>query len=295
MSLVQAEMSNSATPKLKEINGINLEYLEAGSGEPVLFVHGAIGDYRTWSAYQEPVAAKHHYIAYTQRYFGQQDWTDKGEHFKINQFAADLAAFIQALDVGPVNLVSWSYGGMMSAKVAIDHPELVKSMVFFEPAGGTGNAVFEPGDEEKVKPARDAFYGTFGGVATALKAGDAEQAARKLTEAVFELPEGSFETQIAPEFQTIILTNARTVPLQMTPAAEDDFQFSCANLANIKAPVLVVKGEKTNAYWTQISEKAASCIPDAKLEILSGTNHVGPAAKHEDFAQMILTFIDAQP
>lgn len=277
--------------KSKAINGTQIEYLDVGKGEPVLFVHGAIGDYRTWGSYLKPIAKEHRFIAYSQRYFGEQAWADKGEKFRMDVFADDLAAFIKSLDVGPVHMVTWSYGGMMSTAVAIKHPELVKSMVHFEPAGGSSGAIFVAEDEAKVKPARDAFFSTFGGVAKQLKAGNAQQAARALTETVFEMQPGDFETKIDPAVQKMILANGRTVPLQMTPSSKDDFQYSCENVAKVKAPVLIVKGELTNAYWTQISEKSAQCMPNAVLATIKGVNHNGPAAKPEIFTQLITEFV----
>ena len=55
-----------------EINGVRLQYKEQGSGEPVVFVHGALGDLRSWEPVREGIASKYRFVAYTQRYYGTE-------------------------------------------------------------------------------------------------------------------------------------------------------------------------------------------------------------------------------
>src|SRR5512134_1188202 len=53
-----------------EVNGVRLAYVEEGSGETIVFIHGAVSDLRTWDVIREEVAKKYRFVAYTQRYFG---------------------------------------------------------------------------------------------------------------------------------------------------------------------------------------------------------------------------------
>src|SRR5687767_10098283 len=66
-----------------EVNGARLAYVEEGSGETIVFVHGAVSDLRTWDAIREDVAKKYRFIAYTQRYFGTGPWNDDGKGFSV--------------------------------------------------------------------------------------------------------------------------------------------------------------------------------------------------------------------
>lgn len=93
-----------------EVNGVRLQYVEDGIGEPVVFVHGAVSDSRAWEPVRDQIAKKYHFIAYTQRYFGTAEWKDDGKEFGVATHADDLAKFISSLNVGPVHLVGWSYG-----------------------------------------------------------------------------------------------------------------------------------------------------------------------------------------
>ena len=50
------------------LNGTRFGYVECGSGEPLMFVHGAVSDYRTWQFQREEFAERFRVIAYSRRY-----------------------------------------------------------------------------------------------------------------------------------------------------------------------------------------------------------------------------------
>ncbi len=49
------------------VNGVDLAYIEQGAGTPLVFVHGGLGDYRTWTFQVEPFARHYHVVAYSRR------------------------------------------------------------------------------------------------------------------------------------------------------------------------------------------------------------------------------------
>lgn len=126
------------------VNGVSLTYLEQGRGAPVIFVHGATLDYRAWEGQRDAVSQRYRYIALTQRYFGTGAWLDGGEKYSLATHAADLATFIRDLTGGPTHIVGWSYGGAIALTLAVQHPELVKSLFVFEP--GIATFVTDPVD-----------------------------------------------------------------------------------------------------------------------------------------------------
>src|SRR4030095_15100442 len=107
-------------PQLR-MSGIDLSYIEQGTGPPVVFVHGAWMDLRYWERQRQTIAMQYRFIAYTQRYHGTTPWPDAGQHYSAATHAADLAAFLGALQAGPVHLVAHSSGGVVATLVAIDH------------------------------------------------------------------------------------------------------------------------------------------------------------------------------
>ncbi|HMR66442.1 MAG TPA: alpha/beta hydrolase, partial [Anaerolineae bacterium] len=59
-----------------EVNGASLSYARQGQGPPVLFLHGAVADYRMWDQHRAAIADRYTAISYTQRYFGPSPWAD---------------------------------------------------------------------------------------------------------------------------------------------------------------------------------------------------------------------------
>ena len=60
---------NAKAAKEVEVNGARLRYIEQGSGEPIVFVHGARHDLRAWEPVREAVAKRYRFIAYNPEIF----------------------------------------------------------------------------------------------------------------------------------------------------------------------------------------------------------------------------------
>jgi pimeloyl-ACP methyl ester carboxylesterase len=123
------------TPPVKQlrVNGVDLAYVEEGTGPTVVFVHGANGDWRTWDWLRPAVPERYHYVAYSLRYHLPNPWPGDGSDYSHRLHADDLVAFIQGLNAGPVHLVGSSYGGFIVTLVGIEHPELVRSALVSDP------------------------------------------------------------------------------------------------------------------------------------------------------------------
>jgi pimeloyl-ACP methyl ester carboxylesterase len=132
--LVPASAMSGPSTKEVEVNGVRLPYVEQGSGEPIVFIHGAISNLRAWEPIRDEIARKYRFVAYTQRYFGIGAWKDDGKQFGVVNHASDLAKLITALNTGPVHLVGWSYGGAVATEAALKNPSLVRSLILYEPA-----------------------------------------------------------------------------------------------------------------------------------------------------------------
>ncbi len=116
------------------IDGYPIAYAEAGSGPPLLMIHGTLGDQRSWAGQMDAFGAKYHAMAVSLRHCWPGEWKDAGD-FTIARHTADIAGFIKALGEGPVRLIGHSRGGHIAFRVAQHHPDLVSDLVLLEPGG----------------------------------------------------------------------------------------------------------------------------------------------------------------
>src|SRR5262245_37458925 len=127
--LIPSQATSGPIAKEVEVNGVRLPYVEQGTGEAIVFVHGVLSDLRSWEPVRERISGEYRYIAYTQRYFGTGPWRDEGQNFSVATHADDLVRFIASLDTGPVHLVGWSYGGQVATAATLKDPSLVRSLI----------------------------------------------------------------------------------------------------------------------------------------------------------------------
>lgn len=247
------------------VNGIELSYVDEGSGDPVVFVHGSMSDLRFWEPQRTSFSRHFRFIAYTLRYHGTSGWPDEGKNYSAATHAADLAAFIRALNLGQVHLVALSYGGLIAATMALDHPELLRSLTLAEPL--LTALLSETPDTKPV--IEDRGRGLAPAV-EALKAGDLERATKLFFEWVNNQGEGAFE-RLPDASRRMMLDNARTVPLLM--AAPAPSPISCSALSGLNVPTLVVRGEKTPRFFALISETVVRCVPGSQLITIADATH----------------------
>src|SRR5690606_32990700 len=103
--------------------------IDTGDGAPVGFLHGALGDRRTWRRQCDALASRFRCVAYTQRYFGDAAWRADGPPFGAGTHGRDLISVCEALGAGPVAVVAWSYAGHAALSAASLRPELFRGML----------------------------------------------------------------------------------------------------------------------------------------------------------------------
>lgn len=120
-------------------NGRKTHYIEAGSGEPVVLLHGggAGADCRSnWYKTIPQFAKTFHVYAIDLLGFGHTDRPDPAECAYTQDARNDhMVATIEALGVGAVNMVGNSMGGATTIGVAVKRPDLVKKAVLMGSAG----------------------------------------------------------------------------------------------------------------------------------------------------------------
>src|SRR5688572_10637627 len=110
-------------------HGLTLPCVEQGDprGLPVLFLHGVTDSWRSFEHMLPHLPYGIRALALSQR--GHGDACRPAAGYRTRDFAADIAAFVETLDLGPCVVVGHSMGSTHALRFAIDHPHLVRGLV----------------------------------------------------------------------------------------------------------------------------------------------------------------------
>lgn len=119
----------NATPSghYANVNGIELYYQIHGTGKPLILLHGGLGAGDMFGSNLTELAKHRRVIAPDLQGHGRT--ADIDRRFTIRDMAEDIAALIQHLELGKVDIAGYSLGGIVSLQLAIRHPELVDRLV----------------------------------------------------------------------------------------------------------------------------------------------------------------------
>jgi 2-hydroxy-6-oxonona-2,4-dienedioate hydrolase len=119
-------------PQFMDVRGVRTRYLSAGSGDPVVLVHGGhIGDRSSatdWELNIDDLARTHTVYAIDKLGMGLTDNPEVDEDYLIDGPVRHLAGFFEVLGLDRVHLVGHSRGGYVATRLALDHPELLQSL-----------------------------------------------------------------------------------------------------------------------------------------------------------------------
>lgn len=129
-------MQNDATnilwaPGVYHRDGVALRYIRAGSGEPLLLLHGVTDNAAYWGWTGRQLALRFDVIALDQRGHGLSDAPAEG--YRIADYVADAAGLLLALASEPARVVGHSFGGWVATRLAAQHPGLVRDLVLEDP------------------------------------------------------------------------------------------------------------------------------------------------------------------
>ena len=224
-------------------NGTALAYVEVGQGEPVIFVHGGLQDYRMWPEHLAKFAGRYRAIAYSRRNNYPNDVSSEGmPDGAADAHGEDLAAFVRALGISKVRVVAHSSGAHAALFFAALHPEMVVSLALNEPPA-TGILVGVPGAADMLKE----WGNRLAPGRAALKAGDTKTGIPLFVDGVGGPGAYQRRSDAAKKM------NAENVASYQADATTKRPRpvFTCEMAKAIKAPTLLSDGERSPKffYW----------------------------------------------
>ena len=141
------EMVIEALPMQHFMNGdLRIAYLDAGPRDafPILLIHGfASTAHINWvnTGWVKPLAdAGHRVIALDNRGHGDSDKPHDPDRYTLAEMKSDSVALLDLLSIPQANVMGYSMGASITARLALDDPDRAASLIF----GGRGSAILEP-------------------------------------------------------------------------------------------------------------------------------------------------------
>lgn len=110
-----------------QVGRYELNYLDEGQGTPVVFIHGLAGDLSAWTPQMQALKSRYRVISFDNRGAGKSTQVD--EPISTRDMARDTIGLMEALGVGPAHIVGRSMGGAIAQYIALERPDLVRSLV----------------------------------------------------------------------------------------------------------------------------------------------------------------------
>jgi 3-oxoadipate enol-lactonase len=255
------------------VQDIQLYYETTGQGELLLFIHGLGSSTRDWEKQVAFFSRRYQVITFDVRGHGRSD--KPPGPYRVSLFAADTAALIKALGIDPAHVVGLSMGGMIAFQLAIDTPNLVKSLV-----------IVNSGPEFVPRSFKDRLWILQRLLVVRLLGMD--NLGKVLGKRLFPKPDQKHLRRM------MIERWAENDKRAYLAAFRAIVGWSVVQrLGEIGCPVLVVAADQD---YTPVSFKEAyvTKLQDAELAIISDSRHLTPVDRPEQFNEVLMTFLSKQ-
>jgi pimeloyl-ACP methyl ester carboxylesterase len=255
-------------------NGVRLPYVERGdpSGLPVVFLHGVTDSWRSFEPVLPHLPRAMHAFAVTQRGHGDADRPDGG--YGPRDFAEDLAALLDRLDLDAAVVVGHSMSSSIAQRFALDHPERTLGLVLV-------GAMRSWRDNAAI---REFWRST---VSTLTDPVD-PQVAREFQVSTLARP-------VTPAFLKTVVGESLKVPARVWKSIFEAFieQDFSRELARITAPTLIVWGDRDAFCPGQDQRALLETIAGSQLLVHEGAGHALHWEAPERFAADLVAWIKA--
>ncbi len=264
-----------------EIEGSALEYSVRGSGEPVLLIVALFADGLSRPLLGEGSLPSHYrVISYHPRGYGASPLGRTP--ISTGQRAADAADLLKHLRFGPAHIVGYSYGGVVALQMALDTPELVRSLALLEPAiqmvpsaGEVARRIHLPAREKYLAGDRlgalDHFLSAVAGPAWN---GAVERA----------IPGGVRQAEAdADTFWGVDLRALR------------EWRFGPEQAARVSTPILSVRGARSAPFSAEVRQLLHSWFRDVEDFDVEGASHLLQIENPKEVARGLAEFFRRHP
>ncbi len=235
--------------------GIRIEYVEQGQaaadGVSVIFLHGVTDSWRSFERVLPYLPRPIHAFAVTQRGHGDADRPTSG--YGVEEFTADLVAFMNAVRLEAAVIVASSSASLTVQRFAADHPKRALGLVFIGAPRSLRDkpavAEFSDAVRELSDPIDPAFVGEF--------------------------VESPVSGPVPPDFLEAMIGESLKVPARVWKATLQGLLEAVppTETGTITAPTLILWGDRDEFVPRSDQEALAAAIAGSRLVTYEGTGH----------------------
>ncbi len=279
-TILSAEQAKGAKGVEKDatVLGFKLHYIEAGSGTPVVLLHGLGGDGSRWGPNIGELAKDFHVFALDQIGFGQSDKPLANYH--TGMLAEFLVDFLNAVNVQKASLVGNSMGASVALYTAVHYPARVSAIVLAD--GGGFRSAAAPA---AAAPSAEALR------RRALQNSTTRDETREFFRILFH-NKGLVTDKMVDEQLAMRLRSAFTI--SKIQEAGDRGSLSEEEVRAVKAPTLVVWGKYDELANPAGADRLERTISGAKKVIIDDCGHMPQLEKADEFNRIVREFLQAR-
>lgn len=273
------------TQNVLDLHGEQVAYLDEGSGEVILLLHGIAGSSQTWHGLIRPLSRKHRVLA--PDLLGHGNSTKPRSDYSLGAFSVLVRDLLDQLGVTRATIVGHSLGGGIAMQFVYQHPDYVERLVLIG-SGGLGPDVGLPlrlaslPGAELVLPLiapRKVTSAGMRALAWLRKAGFESPRAEELWRHYGSLSDGPTRQAFLRTLRAVVDHRGQAV--------------SALNRLNLRTdfPVLAIWGDRDAIIPVKHAHAAQEVRPDVRLEVLTDVGHFPHAERPAEVAELIDEFI----
>jgi len=265
---------------IEKINGVGVRYEVTGSNDvPLVLVHGSWGSHHNWDLVAPGLSESFRLVSYDRR--GHSESERPPGPGSIHEDVADLAALIEHLELAPAFVAGNSWGAIITLRLAITRPELLRAIACHEPP----LIALIAGDPE-VGPIAEEVRTRLAAVIDKLAAGDDAGGAELFVETVAMGP--GMWAKLPPPLRQTFVENG---PTYLDECRDPDQQsIDLDQVKTISTPALISRGDQSPPMFSAIVRIIAASIPGAEELLFPGAGHVPHTTHPNEYVGALAAF-----
>jgi pimeloyl-ACP methyl ester carboxylesterase len=247
-----------------------------GTGPALLCVHGSASDADTWGYQRRELSRSFRVITYDRRGTPRSPLPAGATAYGLVEHARDAAAVIAEHAGEPVIACGSSFGAVCVLELVRQRPELVRGAILCEPplpATTTGTGSLAP----------ESFHVEFERLMR-------ERGGRAAAEYFLRVVLGpTFDRLLPPILERCLSLHEQIV---LDSQALLAYQVPYAELCDVRMPVLLLRGERSQPFFGPTLEALAAALPRAELRTIEGGSHMMHVDAYRAFHRELCAFAD---